>query len=40
MQGVIPNTKNRKYGMRPNPEQLKEMNISRVKGRQFRYIFL
>ena len=25
--------------MRPNPEQLKEMNISRVKGRQFRYIF-
>jgi hypothetical protein len=39
MQGVIPNTKNRKYGMRPNPEQLKEMNISRVKGRQFRYIF-
>ena len=39
MQSIIPNTKNRKYGMRPNPEQLKEMNISRVKGKMFKYIF-
>ena len=38
MQGRIPNTKNRKYGMRPNPEQLKELKLSRVKGKQFRYI--
>ena len=38
MQGKIPNTKNRKYGMRPNPEQLKELKLSRVKGKQFRYI--
>ena len=38
MQGIIPNTKNRKIGMRPNPEQLKELKLSRVKGKQFRYI--
>ena len=38
MQGKIPNTKNRKYGMKPNPEQLIELKLSRVKGKQFRYI--
>ncbi len=39
IQGQIPNTKNRKVGMRPNPEQLKELKLSRVKGKQFRYIY-
>jgi hypothetical protein len=39
LQGIIPNTKNRKVGMRPNPEQLKELKLSRVKGKQFRYIY-
>ena len=39
MQGHIPNTKNRKYGMRPNPQQLIELKLSRVKGKQFRYIY-
>ena len=38
MQGKIPNTKNRKVGMRPNPKQLIELKLSRVKGKQFRYI--
>jgi hypothetical protein len=39
MQGHIPNTKNRKYGMRPNPQQLIELKLSRIKGKQFRYIY-
>jgi hypothetical protein len=39
IQGQIPNTKNRKVGMRPNPQQLKELELSRVKGKQFRYIY-
>jgi hypothetical protein len=39
MQGHIPNTKNRKYGMRPNPKQLIQLKLSRVKGKQFRYIY-
>ena len=25
--------------MRPNPQQLKELELSRVKGKQFRYIY-
>jgi len=39
IQGQIPNTKNRKVGMRPNPEQLKQLKLSRVKGKQFKYIY-
>jgi len=39
LQGIIPNTKNRKVGMRPNPQQLIELKLSRVKGKQFRYIY-
>ena len=39
IQGQIPNTKNRKVGMRPNPKQLKDLKLSRVKGKQFRYIY-
>ena len=39
IQRIIPNTKNRKIGMRPNFEQLREMNLSQVKGKQFRYIY-
>lgn len=39
IQGQLPNTKNRKCGMRPNPQQLIELKLSRVKGKQFRYIY-
>jgi len=39
IQGQLPNTKNRKYGMRPNPQQLIDLKLSRVKGKQFRYIY-
>jgi len=39
MQSKIPNTKNRKYGMRPNPQQLIDLKLSRVKGKMFRYIY-
>ena len=38
IQSQLPNTKNYKYGSRPNPKQLKELELSRVKGKQFRYI--
>ena len=39
IQSQLPNTKNYKYGSRPNPKQLKELELSRVKGKQFRYIY-
>jgi len=39
IQGQLPNTKNRKCGMRPNPQQLIDLKLSRVKGKQFRYIY-
>ena len=38
IQSQLPNTKNYKYGSRPNPKQLIELELSRVKGKQFRYI--
>ena len=38
IQGKLPNTQNFKYGSRPNPKQLEELKLSRVKGKQFRYI--
>ena len=38
IQGKLPNPHNFKYGSRPNPKQLKELKLSRVKGKQFRYI--
>ena len=39
MQGLLPNEDGLKYGHRPNPEQLIELKLSRVKGKQFRYIY-
>jgi hypothetical protein len=39
MQGLMPKKEGLKMGPRPTPQQLNDMNISRVKGRQFRYIF-
>ena len=38
IQGKLPNIQNFKYGSRPNPKQLEELKLSRVKGKQFRYI--
>ena len=38
IQSQLPNTHNYKYGSRPNPKQLKQLRLSRVKGKQFRYI--
>ena len=38
MQGRMPKKEGLKMGPRPTPEQLKEMKISRVKGKQFKYI--
>ena len=38
IQSQLPNTHNYKYGSRPNPKQLKQLKLSRVKGKQFRYI--
>ena len=38
IQGLLPNPKKFKYGSRPNPKQLKELELSRVWGKQFRYI--
>ena len=38
IQGKLPNPKNYKYGSRPNPKQLNELKLSRVWGKQFRYI--
>jgi hypothetical protein len=35
----MPKKEGLKMGPRPTPEQLKEMNISRVKGKQFKYIY-
>ena len=39
IQGQLPNNDGLKYGHRPNPKQLKELGLSRVKGKQFRYIY-
>jgi len=39
LQGQLPNKEGLKYGHRPNPQQLKELKLSRVKGKQFRYIY-
>ena len=39
MQGIFPNNDGLKYGHRPNFEQLKKMKITRVFGKQFRYIY-
>ena len=39
IQGQLPNKEGLKYGHRPNPKQLKELGLSRVKGKQFRYIY-
>ena len=39
IQGQLPNKEGLKYGNRPNPKQLKELGLSRVKGKQFRYIY-
>ena len=39
IQGIIgSNSKNLKYGSRPNDEQRKKLKLSRLKGKQFRYI--
>ena len=39
IQGQLPNKEGLKYGHRPNPKQLKELGLSMVKGKQFRYIY-
>ena len=39
MQGQLPNSEGLKYGHRPNYDQLKEIEITRVYGKQFRYIY-
>jgi hypothetical protein len=39
IQGILPNEEGLKCGHRPNFEQLKELKLSRVKGKQFRYIY-
>ena len=39
IQGQLPNKEGLKYGHRPNPKQLKDLGLSRVKGKQFRYIY-
>tara|TARA_B100000287_G_scaffold182475_1_gene172568 strand:+ start:2161 stop:2949 length:789 start_codon:yes stop_codon:yes gene_type:complete len=39
IQGILPNEDGLKYGHRPNPQQLVELKLSRVKGKQFRYIY-
>ena len=39
IQSQLPNEEGLKYGHRPNPKQLIELGLSRVKGKQFRYIF-
>ena len=39
IQGILPNDGEVKYGHRPNFEQLKELKLSRIKGKQFRYIY-
>ena len=39
IQGQLPNKEGLKYGHRPNPKQLIELGLSRVKGKQFRYIY-
>ena len=38
IQSKLPNIHNYKYGSRPNPTQLEQLKLSRVKGKQFRYI--
>jgi hypothetical protein len=39
MQGLMESEKDTQYGSRPTPTQLRELGISRVKGKQFRYIY-
>ena len=39
IQGILPNEDGLKYGHRPNFEQLRDLKLSRVKGKQFRYIY-
>jgi len=39
MQGLMANERETEYGSRPTREQLREHRISRVKGRQFQYIY-
>ena len=39
LQGQLPNDEGLKYGHRPNYDQLNEMEITRVFGKQFRYIY-
>ncbi len=39
IQSQLPNEEGLKYGHRPNPKQLKELKLKRVKGKQFRYIY-
>ncbi len=39
LQGQLPNEDGLKYGHRPNPQQLKDLKLWRVKGKQFRYIY-
>ena len=39
LQGQLPNEEGLKYGHRPNFEQLRDLKLSRVKGKQFRYIY-
>ena len=36
LQGQLPNEEGLKYGHRPNFEQLRDLKLSRVKGKQFR----
>ena len=38
LQGILPNPNGFKTGSRPNPQQLIDLKLSRVKGKQFRYI--
>ena len=39
IQGILPNEEGLKYGHRPNFEQLRDLKLSRVKRKQFRYIY-
>lgn len=39
MQGLLPNTDGKKYGHRPNYEQRIDLNLKRVKGKQYKYIY-
>ena len=39
LNGQLPNNDGAKYGHRPNFQQLKDMKLTRVFGKQFRYIY-